>query len=504
VPPLRSIWDAWPGSRRCPITRAGADGRLGLWSRRSALTLTMGLVAKGVGISAEAGTSAALPVRPAAYPLDVPSGKRYLRDASGKPFLIHGEAAWSLIAQLTREKAELYFKDRQDRGFNTVLVSLIEHKFATNAPANIYGQPPFLRAGDYRTPNEQYFAHADWVLRRAAERGFLVLLVPSYMGSGGGSEGWYQAMTANGPAKLHLYGQYLGQRYRKFDNILWVHGADYNPPSKALVRAIAEGIREFDPDALHSAQCAPETPAIEYWQGEAWLSVNSIYSYGPVYSTALAQYARPEHMPFFLIESAYENEHDMTDQRLRTQAYHAILSGAAGQIFGNNPIWHFDGPGLYPAPVSWQQAMGSKGAQSMTHLRSLLSALPWWLLEPDSGNLFLTSGFRSGFDRAVAACATDRSFAIVYLPSLRKITLNLNRLAGPQIGAQWYDPANGEFLDIEGSPFPASGSQSFTRDAGQNSAGSEDWALILNSQPVRLPAGHGFENRPILRKRWSA
>jgi hypothetical protein len=127
--------------------------------------------------------------------------------------------------------------------------------------------------------------------------------------------------------------------------------------------------------------------------------------------------------------------------------------------------------------------------------------LPWWLLEPDSGNLFLTSGFRSGFDRAVAACAADRSFAIVYLPSLRKITLNLNRLAGPQIGARWYDTANGEFLDIEGSPFPAMGSQSFTRDAGENSAGSEDWALVLDSRPDRLPAGHGFENRPILGKR---
>ena len=89
-------------------------------------------------------------------------------------------------------------------------------------------------------------------------------------------------------------------------------------------------------------------------------------------------------MPFFLIESAYENEHEATEQRLRTQAYQAVLSGAAGQVFGNNPIWHFDGPGLYPAPVTWQQALGSRGAQSMTHLRDLLTSLPWWQLEPDS------------------------------------------------------------------------------------------------------------------------
>jgi hypothetical protein len=71
-------------------------------------------------------------------------------------------------------------------------------------------------------------------------------------------------------------------------------------------------------------------------------------------------------MPFFLIESAYENEHDATSQRLRTQAYHAVLSGAADQVFGNNPIWHFDGPGLFPLQVTWRDALGSRGAQSMT------------------------------------------------------------------------------------------------------------------------------------------
>ena len=34
-------------------------------------------------------------------------------------------------------------------------------------------------------------------------------------------------------------------------------------------------------------------------------------------------------MPFFLIESAYENEHEATEQRLRTQAYQAVQGAAA-------------------------------------------------------------------------------------------------------------------------------------------------------------------------------
>jgi Protein of unknown function (DUF4038) len=78
-----------------------------------------------------------------AFPLRVEAGKRYLVDAVGKPFLIHGDTAWSLIADLTREDVERYLADRRDRGFNTLLVNLIETRFARNAPANAYGELPF-------------------------------------------------------------------------------------------------------------------------------------------------------------------------------------------------------------------------------------------------------------------------------------------------------------------------------------------------------------------------
>ena len=123
------------------------------------------------------------------FPLSIRPGERYLVDAVGRPFLLHGDTAWSLIAQLTREDAELYLDDRRARGFNTLLVNLIESRFATNAPANAYGQPPFLQPGEYDAPNEAYFRHADWVLRRAAAKGFLVLLTPSYLGFDGGRRG---------------------------------------------------------------------------------------------------------------------------------------------------------------------------------------------------------------------------------------------------------------------------------------------------------------------------
>ena len=412
------------------------------------------------------------------FPVSIPAGKRYLEDAAGRPFLIHGDTAWSLIAQLTLEDAEKYLQDRRARGFNTILVNLLEHMFSTKAPANIYGEPPFLRAGDFGTPNKAYFAHADRVLRLAAENAILVLLAPAYVGYGGGDQGWYGKMVANGPDKLRAYGQYLGRRYREFTNILWVHGGDWDPPRKDLVRAIADGIREFDPRALHTAHCAPETSALEYWKGEPLLQVNNVYTYGSVYISALKQYAQPEWLPFFLLESAYENEHDAGELRIRIQAYHALLSGASGHVYGNNPIWHFDGPGLYPAPSSWKEALDSHGAQSMAHLLTLFGSIPWWRLVPDAEGTLIMGGAGTGQDRAVAAMTDDRSLAIVYLPSPRKVRINLLPLQGRSVAARWFAPAEGRYITAEGVRVSATEVQRFAPPASDGGL-ERDWVLVL-------------------------
>ena len=426
-------------------------------------------------------SGAPAPVRAAtatALPIAAMPGKRHLVDATGSPFLIHGDFAASLISQLTREEVDVYLDDRQRRGFNTIAVALMQRHFATNAPANAYGQPPFLIDEDFGTPNDLYFDHVDWVLRRAEVKGMLVLLAPAFLGAAGGHEGWYRAMVAGGTGKLREFGRYLGRRYGQLKNILWVHAGDFNPTDKSVVRAVAEGIQEFDGRSLSSAHCAPDTAAIEIWGDEPWLRLNNVYTYDPVYAPALRQYRRREQMPFILIESRFENEFGGNALRARTQAYQALLSGACGQIFGNNPIWHFDSPNApFPAPTTWRQALDSPGARSMTHLVNLITGLRWWLLEPDSDGALLVSGHGPEQSRAVAARSMDGSFALVYIPSPRTLTLDLRRLAGSQVTASWYDPAGGEWLPATSSPLTA-GLQRLTH-ARCNSGGAEDWVLVL-------------------------
>jgi len=409
--------------------------------------------------------------------LRVEAGKRYLIDAANKPFLMNGESAWGLIVQLTREEVDQYLDDRRQKGINTILVMLIaKHVLISNSPRNAYGDEPFLTAGDFSTPNEVYFAHADWVISRAAQKGFLVLLAPSYTGYvGDGSEGWYPQMQANGTSKLRAYGQYVGNRYKGFNNILWVQGGDFSPPTagKDLIRAVANGIRDVETQSLHTCHGGRGTAAMQYWgTSEPWLSVNDIYTDEfSVVSAAYGEYGRST-TPFFLIEARYENE-GASEALVRTQAFQAVLGGGFGHVMGNRPIWGF--------MSGWQSALNSPASRTIQHVRTLLEGRPWWTLEPDRTGALLTAGISSGADRAVAARASDGSFAVVYLPSVRAVTFNLAQLTGPNVNARWCDPTNGVCTTASGSPFPAAGSQTLV-PPGANNNNYGDWVLMLESQ----------------------
>ena len=85
------------------------------------------------------------------FPLRVEPGRRYLVTADGHPYLLTGDAAWSLIAQLREADIDRYLDDRKSRRFNTILVNLLEARYASNAPANIYGERPFPRRETFGT-----------------------------------------------------------------------------------------------------------------------------------------------------------------------------------------------------------------------------------------------------------------------------------------------------------------------------------------------------------------
>jgi hypothetical protein len=422
-----------------------------------------------VCLSGNVGRSAPNP----AYPLKISASKRYLVDQQNIPFLLQGDAPWSLITGLTETEAELYLENRRLKGFNTLMVNLIEHKF--KGPLNRDSEGPFTTPADFSTPNKRYFAHADWVIKKAAGKGIQILLAPCYLGYKDTDEGWYEEILANGPAKCRDYGRYLGKRYKDFDNILWLMGGD-RTPGKALeeVREIARGIREFDSRHLFSAHCAPEQSAVDGFPQENWLNVNCTYTYEIVHKKLMADYNRAPVMPFFLIESTYEGEHNSSPVQIRRQAYWAILCGATGQIMGNRPIWLFD-PG-------WQAAMDAPGAIGMAHLKALFMSRSWHELVPDQNHKVVTSGLGefNGLDYVAAARSADGSHVMAYLPTGHAVTVDMTKISGSQARAWWYDPQTGKAK--EAGQFATTGVKEFIAPDSNN------WVLVLDDANKHLPA----------------
>ena len=82
---------------------------------------------------------------------------------TGRPVLLQGDAAWSLIANSTSTRRVHYLDDRRAKGFNTLIVNLIEYLLLADPPRDLAGDEPFTTPGD--------IAHAERrLLRRRGAR----------------------------------------------------------------------------------------------------------------------------------------------------------------------------------------------------------------------------------------------------------------------------------------------------------------------------------------------
>ena len=421
------------------------------------------------------------------FPLKLSSNGRYLVDQKGNPFLTVGDSPWSLIAQLDEKDIGRYLEDRQKKGFNSIIVNMIEHKFCTTPPRTRFGLAPFNKPGDFSTPNNAYFDCAHKAIERAGEHGIVVWLAPAYLGYGGGEEGFFQEIRAGGREKLRAYGRFVGKRFKDLPNIVWMLGGDYTPekPDRWTVTELAAAIREEDPTHLMTAHHSPGSSAAAAFGEQEWLSVNTVYSYEKtLFRPMLAEYRRKPVRPFVLLETTYEGEHDSTPDQIRRQAYWAMLSGVCGQFFGNNPIWHFDGPGLFPAKMTWQQALDASGSRDIAFLRKLFIDLPWQQLMPEDNHAILAEGYGNDTATALTACTADRKLSVTYIPSTgtdgRELTVAMGRFAEP-VTARWYNPASGQVVEVEGSPF-ANHATRCLRTPGDNGTKANDWVLILDAR----------------------
>jgi hypothetical protein len=432
------------------------------------------------------------------YPLKVSTNSRYLVDQDDVPYLLTGDSTQALTTNISTADAEMFFADRQRHGFNADWVNLLTagNSMGGRDDGSTYdGIRPFtgyLPGGtdwnhyDLTTPNEAFFARVDQLIRLAAKHKILVILDPAE------TIAWLSALRNNGPARCRAYGRYLGSRYEKFDNILWMSGNDFggwhDPENDAVVTAVALGIRDRDVRHLHTVELdVGQSLSTDDPKWAAIVSLNAAYCYGPPYVQVLRGYdSRAKRMPVFMVEAVYEFEgnsqpHTSTPYTLRGQEYWSLLSGATGQLYGNGYTW--------PFKEGWKQHLDTPGATQMACLKSFFESRAWYDLVPDQTHCTLTAGYGTmitdkGYvggvdsnDYATAARTGDGSLVLAYLPTRRTVTIDMTRLSGP-VTARWFDPSNGTYTAIAGSMLANRGSRDFTPPAA-NHDGNGDWVLVL-------------------------
>lgn len=451
------------------------------------------------------GSGARFPLRPA-------PGGRHLEDQRGTPFLVKGETAWLALVNLDEREQEAYFADRGAKGFNLIEVMLINHDYTSPPnpvpPANRAGEEPFLRPGDFSTPNDAWFDRAAAFVRRAGEHGLGVLVAPLYLGFDGGREGWWQELSAGANTRevCFSYGRYVGSRFKESKNLVWVAGGDFAPPagSEGEARAfeVLRGIR-----AAGASQ-----PWTGHWNFDhqggistdealfaSAMGLNGIYQYAQTWRHAARAYAVTPPRPSFLLESAYEREHPNTRlQPFRKAWWWSMLSGAAGVFWSNAFLWLCEaGRGTHPASYSngdgtvssWAAEMDSPGTGEMLHLHAFFEGIAWERLVPagipSGGPELVTAGQGSGDSRIAAAATPENDLLVAYVPpdgtGPRTFSVDVSRIRRPA-RARWFDPSTGAFSPVQ-SPLAASGSAEL-RTPGANGSGVNDWVLLVDQQPA--------------------
>jgi len=422
-----------------------------------------------------------------AYPLKLSANRRYLVDQRNVPFMVVGDSPQALTVNLSVADAEKFLANRKAAGFNSMWVNLLcivcTSYAGGRADGTTYdGIPPFTTPEDLSTPNEAYFARVDRMVSVAEKYGIVLFLDPIE------TAGWLEIMKRNGVDKAYGYGQYLGQRYKKFPNIVWFNGNDFqtwrNRSDTELVQAVARGIKANAPTQLQTVELNYKVSSS--LDDESWrplIGVDGVYTYAPTYAELLKEYNRPDFLPTVMIEANYEFEsfnYPANAETLRRQAYWSMLSGATGQFYGNKYTWQFS--------KGWQDRLDTTGSRHVTYLTRLFAGKPWFKLIPDQRHKLVTAGygtFAAGVsslndnDYVTAARTPDGKLAMAYVPGIRTITVDMRKLSG-RVRARWYDPTKGTYVAISGSPFRNSGARKF-RPPDKNGDGDSDWILVLTA-----------------------
>jgi hypothetical protein len=433
----------------------------------------------------------------ARFPSRVSDNWRFLLCGDGRPFFYLGDTAWELFHRLDREETETYLQDRARKGFTVIQAVVLAELDGLREP-NRYGYLP-LHDLDPTRPNEAYFEHVDWVIKRANELGLCIALLPTW------GDKWNQKWGVGSeiftPENSAIYGEWLGRRYRDA-GLIWVVGGDRpieTDEHRAIVSHMAEGLRRGD-GGQHLITFHPSGMATSatWFHAASWLDFN-MWQTGharerPNYGHIAADYALEPVKPCLDGEPGYEAipadfklENGLLQAiEVRRWLYWALFAGAHGHTYGANSVWQFWQPGREPqvsASLPWQDALQLPGAAQMQHARRLLESRPFLTRVPDQS--LIVAGQSDGPAHLQATRDQEGSYALVYFGSQTAASIDMGVISGAQVHAHWFNPRTGKAQLI--GEFAAEGTREFVPPATEypeddfpSPEPENDWVLVLD------------------------
>ncbi len=432
--------------------------------------------------------------------LKVSANLRFLTQADNTPFFWLGDTAWELAHRLDRDDVKMYLQSAADNGINVIQFVALAALDGLTKP-NAYGDLPLIEKDPTNpavtkgnNPNVaseyDYWDHIDYIIETAESLGIYVALLPSW-----GSYLWENKGQKADPifnlTNASEYGTWLGQRYGKKDNIIWVLGGDRIPDTNEklmIIRNMAKGL-----DAGGGTQLTTYHPwggksSSEYFHEDNWLDFNSYQSGHPSkdyanYNFAASDYAKVSIKPTLDIEPRYEHlpiNFNLDNGRFdaydtRQAAYWSLFAGAFGHTYGHNSIWQMYDEGKAPtidASTYWTNAINAEGRTTMKWLKELLLARPMLTRVPDQS---LIADDLSGANKIKGTRGDD--YAFIYSSTGQSFSINMGKISGDNVSASWYNPRTGAFTFIDN--YPNTGSRTFTPPS--NGRGN-DWVLVLDDK----------------------
>jgi len=431
--------------------------------------------------------------------LKVTPDGHYLQFEDGTPFFWLGDTGWELFHRLTLQETAAYLENRRQKGFNVIQAVLLA-EFNGLVKPDQYGQVP-LNNLDPNRPNEKYFARVDSIVTLAKQKNLFMGLLPTWGDKV--TKLWGEGPVVFTEANAYNYGYFLGNRYKRFTNIIWIMGGDrpaqndsndWRPIWRAMVKGIKEGTGNNAIFAYHPSGGNFSTS--QFLPNESWLDINMYQSgHGGGHDVPTwALTTRDRHIsptkPTLDAEPNYEdhpvnpwpswdpNNGYYNDYDVRKQLYRSVFAGACGVTYGHHTVWQFlsarEVPVNHPKIMDWKEAINRPGAFQAGYLRKLMESRPLLGRVPDTTLILEGQGIKG--EHMEAFRGADGRYGMVYLPVGKKVTILVTFIPTATLQYWWFNPTLG--VAHKRVTVPNTGKLTVTPPT---TGVGNDWVLVLDA-----------------------